>query len=226
VRHAAFDLDGTLIDSRADLVAAVNHVLGSFELPAIDPATLAGYVGHGARALLERVLGRAAPARLDEGVARFLAYYAEHLLDETRPYPGIEDLLDGLGERGVALSVLTNKPETLSRAILDGLRLSDRFVALIGGDTLPTRKPDPTGLLQLCRSADAQPAESLLVGDSPVDLETARAAGVAFCGVAWGLQPAVLEAARPAWTAHAAGDVLAGLTSVACRRLDSTEVTG
>jgi phosphoglycolate phosphatase len=176
--------------------------------------------------LLERALGPAAPAQLDEGVARFLEYYGEHLLDETRPYPGIETLLDGLGERGVTLSVLTNKPERLSRAILHGLGLADRFVSLVGGDTLPTRKPDPTGLLQLCRTARASPGESLMVGDSPVDLETARAAGVAFCGVAWGLQPAVLEAARPAWIAHAAGDVLAGLTSVAGPRLDSSDVSG
>jgi phosphoglycolate phosphatase len=221
VRHAAFDLDGTLIDSRADLVASVNHVLAAFGRPAVDSPTLAGYVGHGARALLERALGPVEPWRIDEGMRRFLRYYGEHLLDETRPYPGVEALLDGLDECGVVLTVLTNKPEALSRAILDGLGLGHRFVALIGGDTLPTRKPDPTGLRQLCAAAGARPAESLLVGDSPVDLDTARAAGVAFCGVAWGLQPDVLAAARPEWMVRDAGELLAGLGPVVGRRLDS-----
>jgi phosphoglycolate phosphatase len=226
VRHAAFDLDGTLIDSGADLVAAVNHVLGSFGRAPIDPPTLAQYVGHGARALVERVLGPAEAAQVDEGVARFMRYYGAHLLEETRAYPGIEALLDGLAERGVVLTVLTNKPEALSRAILAGLRLADRFVALVGGDTLPTRKPDPTGLLQLCRTAGAAPDQSLMVGDSPVDLETARAAGAPFCGVAWGLQPAVLVAAGPAWMVRGPGEVLAGLAAIPGRRLDSTEASG
>jgi phosphoglycolate phosphatase len=221
VRHAAFDLDGTLIDSRADLVESVNHVLASFDRPTIDPPTLAGYVGHGARALLERALGPMEPGQIDEGVRRFMRYYGEHLLDETRAYPGVEALLDGLDECGVVLTVLTNKPEALSRTILDGLGLGDRFVALVGGDTLPTRKPDPLGLQWLCNAAGALPAESLLVGDSPVDLDTARAAGAAFCGVAWGLQPDVLAAARPGWMVRDAGELLTGLGPLAGRRLDS-----
>jgi phosphoglycolate phosphatase len=195
--HVAFDLDGTLIDSRADLVAAVNHVLRSLGLAELPPPTLYRYVGEGARVLVERALGAEHQDRREAGVERFMAYYAEHLLDATRPYPGVERTLEDLAGRGVALSVLTNKPEAMSRAILQGLGLASRFVGILGGDSLPVRKPDPAGLEWL-RARTATPRERvLLVGDSEIDLRTARAGGVAFCGVAWGLVPEALRAASP-----------------------------
>ncbi len=195
--HVAFDLDGTLIDSRADLAAAVNHVLRGLGLPELAPTTLYRYVGEGARVLVERALGPERQDRLEAGVAAFMTYYEAHLLDATRPYPGVEAALAALAERAVALSVLTNKPEHMSRAILDGLGLTGRFVAIVGGDSLPVRKPDPGGLERL-RALTGTPRERmLLVGDSEIDVRTARAGGVSFCGVAWGLVPDTLEAARP-----------------------------
>jgi phosphoglycolate phosphatase len=124
-------------------------------------------------------------------------YYGAHLLDMTVPYPGMVELLDALAARGVALSVLTNKPIGLTRRILDGLALTPRFVGVIGGDSLPVRKPDPAGLDAL-RGLTGTPREAtLLVGDSGIDVATARAGGVAFCGVAWGLSPDALLAAAP-----------------------------
>jgi len=195
--HVAFDLDGTLIDSRADLLGAVNHVLRTFALPEIDPVTLYGYVGDGARTLVARALGAERRELVEPALAEFMRYYGAHLLDATRPYAGIEPTLDALAARGVALSVLTNKPEGLSRTILAGLGLLPRFVGVVGGDSLPARKPDPSGMDHL-RSLTGTPAgRALLVGDSAIDFHTARAAGVAFCGVAWGLSPEGLRAAAP-----------------------------
>ena len=195
--HVAFDLDGTLVDSRADLTAAVNHVLRGLALAELPPATLYRYVGDGVRVLVERALGPEHQDRLEAGVEAFMAYYAAHLLDATRPYPGVEEALAALAAREVACSVLTNKPEAMSRAILSGLGLAARFVAIVGGDSLPVRKPDPAGLERLRALTTTVRERMLLVGDSDIDLRTARAGGVAFCGVAWGLAPEALEAARP-----------------------------
>jgi phosphoglycolate phosphatase len=195
--HVAFDLDGTLVDSRADLAAAVNHVLRELGRPEIDPVTVYGYVGDGARVLVQRALGDVSAAEVDAGVAAFMEYYGAHLLDATRPYPGMREVLDALMALGVRCSVLTNKPACLSTAIVDGLGLAAHFVAVVGGDSLPTRKPDPAGLEHLRRLTGTVPSRMLLVGDSSVDVQTAEAAGVAFCGVAWGLVPENLRAARP-----------------------------
>jgi len=195
--HVTFDLDGTLVDSRADLAGAVNHVLRTLGLAALEPPTLYRYVGEGARVLIERALGAGHQDLLEPGLETFMAYYRAHLLDATRPYPGIVEALAALAERGVALSVLTNKPSAMSRAILEGLGLAGRFVEILGGDSLPVRKPDPAGLEHL-RARTGTPRERmLLVGDSAIDLRTARAGGVAFCGVAWGLVPDALRAAHP-----------------------------
>jgi phosphoglycolate phosphatase len=199
--HVVFDLDGTLVDSEADLAAATNHVLGAFGLPEVDVATLGTYVGDGARTLVARALGPAHAARLDEGVECFLAYYRRHLLDATRPYPGVEALLAALHARAVRLSIVTNKAEALSRSILEGLGLMRWIGALVGGDTLPTRKPDPAGLRRVLAGAGTAPQRALMVGDSSIDRDTAHAAAVAFCGVTWGFAPALIVDA-------AAGDLL------------------
>jgi phosphoglycolate phosphatase len=184
--HIVFDLDGTLIDSRADLAQAVNHVLHTFRLPALSLDTVTGYIGEGARMLVRRALGPAREDRLDDGLKIFMDYYAVHLLDHTQLYPGIAAMLRELAQRGVVVSVLSNKPEAMSRAILDGLGVLSVFRAVLGGDSLPERKPEPAGVEHL-RSLTGTPLEKVLVvGDSLIDLRTARAAGVDFCGVAWG----------------------------------------
>ncbi|MFN8543289.1 MAG: HAD-IA family hydrolase [Candidatus Binatia bacterium] len=206
--HVAFDLDGTLADTRADLVAAVNHVLEDVGRAPIAPDVLYRYVGDGARALVERALGPAGAGLVTAAIARFMDYYGAHLLDATRLYPGLEEALAELAGRGVALSVLTNKPEAMSRTILEGLGVARHFVAVLGGDSLPTRKPDPAGL-ELLRQRTGTPRErTLLVGDSRVDVETARAARVSFCGVAWGIVPDQLREANPERVVASAAELL------------------
>jgi phosphoglycolate phosphatase len=193
-----FDLDGTLIDSRADLTAAVNHVLRGFAVPELPIEVVTGYVGEGARLLVQRALGVSNSALFDEGLRQFLAYYGAHLLDHTHPYPGVREMLVALAARGATLSVLSNKPQAMSRAILDGLGLSSHFVAVLGGDSLPARKPDPAGVEYLCALTGTPADRVLVVGDSLVDLRTAAAAAVDFCGVTWGFAPEALRAAAPA----------------------------
>jgi phosphoglycolate phosphatase len=197
-RHVAFDLDGTLADTRADIVASANAVLEQLGRPPRPEAEVASFVGEGARRLIERVLGDADPAIVEDGFRRFLVHYGRHLLDTTRLYPGVADALAAIAAQGAVLTVCTNKPEAMSRTILEGLGIAALFRDVVGGDTLPTRKPDPAGLLLLCERAGVAPADTLLVGDSGIDLRAARAAGVGFCGVAWGLTPESMWAEGPA----------------------------
>jgi len=203
--HVVFDLDGTLIDSRLDLAAAVNHVRRGLGMSELSVENVCEYVGEGARVLVQRSLGIADSARIEPALQTFLEYYGEHLLDHTRPYAGVVDVLDALARAGVTLSVLTNKPEDKSRAILEGLGLLDRFIAVVGGDSVPSRKPDPAGIECLRARTATPPERLLLVGDSDVDMRTAAAAGVAFCGVAWGFKPEKLRSsAPPLWIAKPA----------------------
>jgi phosphoglycolate phosphatase len=192
-----FDLDGTLLDTRLDLVRSTNHVRAKFGLAPLGVSEIERLVGRGARILVERALGTERADVHDEGVRLFLEHYTEHCLDQTRPYPGMLDLLDALGALGARAAVVTNKPEALSRKILSGLDLLRHLVALVGGDTFPERKPHPRGVESVLARCEADRSRSLLVGDSPVDLATARAAGIAFCGVLWGFDPAGLCAEAP-----------------------------
>jgi phosphoglycolate phosphatase len=175
------DLDGTLVDSVDDLHASVNHALATLGLPARSREEIRSFVGEGARVLVARAV---APRDelVEPALAAWRAHYAEHCLDRTRPYPGIPALLAGTRR---TLAVLTNKPGAVSRKILDGLGLLSRFAAVIGGDEAP-RKPDPTGLRELMVRLGASPGETVLVGDSRHDVETARAAGVQVVAVTWG----------------------------------------
>jgi phosphoglycolate phosphatase len=178
---AIFDLDGTLVDSLDDLHASVNHALQAVGLPLRTRQEVHGYVGEGARILLERALGPEVHL-LEPALAAWRAHYEVHCLDRTRPYPGIEPLLAGAGR---VLAVHTNKPGAMARKILAGLGLLPRFAAVTGGDEAP-RKPDPTGVREIMARTGASPAETVFVGDSRVDVATARAAGVAFVAVTWG----------------------------------------
>ena len=181
-RLAVFDLDGTLVDSVDDLHVSVNHALAVVGLPPRTREEVRGFVGEGARVLLERAVGPRAEL-VEPALAAWRAHYAEHCLDRTVAYPGIPALLAGAGR---VLAVHTNKPGAMARKILAGLGLLPRFAAVLGGDEAP-RKPDPAGLLALMARAGATPAETVFVGDSRHDVETARAAGVAMVAVTWGL---------------------------------------
>lgn len=181
-RLAIFDLDGTLVDSLDDLHASVNHALRSLGLPLRTREEVHGYIGEGARVLLERAIAPHAHL-LEPALAAWRPHYEEHCLDRTRPYPGIPAALAGAGR---VLAVQTNKPGAMARKILAGLDLLPRFAAVVGGDEAP-RKPDPAGALELMARLGAAPAETLFIGDSRVDVATARAAGVPVIAVTWGL---------------------------------------
>jgi len=213
------DLDGTLLDTRLDLVRATNHVRSSFGLASLGVGEVERLVGQGARMLVERALGADRAAVHDEGMRQFLEYYGEHCLDETEPYPGMVDLLDALPPLGVRVAIVTNKPEALTRKILAGLGLLQRMIAVVGGDTFPERKPHPRGVesvLSLCR---ADRSRVLLVGDSPVDAATAQAAGIAFCGVLWGFDPERLRVAAPGLLVQRASELLAVIDGEPTRAL-------
>jgi phosphoglycolate phosphatase len=181
-----FDLDGTLIDSRRDLADSANLLVGECGGRRLDEAAIVGMVGEGVQVLVERALAAAGVAVVPPGaVARFSEIYGARLLRETRPYPGVPEMLDRAA-RVAPLAVLTNKPRAASRAILEGLGLGRFFRDIYGGDGPCPRKPDARGLWQLIENAGASRSASLLVGDSPIDVETGRAAGVPVCLARYG----------------------------------------
>jgi phosphoglycolate phosphatase len=182
-----FDLDGTLVDSRQDLAFAVNRTLAELGARPLPEPEVTGMVGEGARLLVDRALASAGvpPGEAPRALERFLEVYDEHLLDHTRAYDGIGGLLERV--HGLArLAVLTNKPTRASRRVLAGLGIESYFTRVIGGDNEFGRKPDPRALLHLVETAEADRRQTLLVGDSRIDLETARNAAVPCCLVRWG----------------------------------------
>jgi phosphoglycolate phosphatase len=183
----AFDLDGTLAYTAPDLAAALNRTLRALGRPPVPPGSVRHLVGHGARALLRRGLaasGEAPEALVERGYAIFLEHYGAHICDETTAFPGIHDALESLASAGAALAICTNKPEALTLRLVEALGLGNRFAAMVGGDTLPARKPDPAPLLEAIARAGG--GRAVLVGDSIVDADTARAAGVPFVAVSFG----------------------------------------
>ena len=181
-----FDLDGTLVDSHRDIAGAANALVEERGGQPLFEAAVVGMVGEGAALLVRRALAAAgldpdAPTALD----RFLEIYAGRLLDHTVLYPGTADMLGQVGALA-PLAVLTNKPQRHTDAILEGLGLRHHFGRVIGGDTAFGRKPDPAGLLHLAADAGVAPGETMMIGDSRVDLLTARAAGTRICLARYG----------------------------------------
>lgn len=193
-----FDLDGTLIDSRLDLVHSVNATLRHMKRPELPDDVIASYVGDGAPALIQRALGNeAADEKLvRSGLEYFLAHYREHKLDHTHVYQGITEALGTLQNshngRPRKMAVLTNKPVNLSRAIVDALGLGKFFGRVYGGNSFATKKPDPEGAQTILREMGAGPQQTLIVGDSGVDVLTGRNAGMWTCGVTYGFAPHTL----------------------------------
>jgi len=194
-----FDLDGTLIDSRLDLAHAVNATRSHMRMEPIEHERVYSYVGNGAPVLIRRALGdRATEAQVQEALEYFLEYYREHYLDYTTLYPGVRESLQRLLAAGKRMAVLTNKPVRISRAIVDGLGIHSHFFQVYGGNSFEFKKPHPVGVEALMREAGVSREATLMVGDSGVDVETARNAGIACCGVTYGFQPETLADPAPA----------------------------
>lgn len=182
MRAAIFDLDGTLADTAADLVAAANAVAAAQGWPALDPQAERAVAGRGSRALLRRAMARAGMAEdlalVEALVPAFLDDYAGRIADRSRLYPGAVACLDSLAADGWRLGVCTNKPVGLARTLLTALGVADRFAAVLGADSLPVRKPDPRHLFETLARVGGRPERAVLIGDTATDRETARRAGV------------------------------------------------
>ena len=185
VRALIFDLDGTLIDSQRDLILSVNAMLREMGREELHEDTISGYIGHGAPQLVRRALGgNAGDQECEQALQFFLAHYNEHKLDNTRAYPGVAEALEHLS--AYPMAVLTNKPARVSVRILEGLGLAKYFRAVYGGNSFETKKPDPLGANTILREFAASPNEAILIGDSEVDVQTARKAGTLAAAVNYG----------------------------------------
>jgi phosphoglycolate phosphatase len=201
IKLLIFDLDGTLIDSRLDLVHSVNAMLRHFGRPELPGDLVASYVGDGAPMLVQRALGDPKDhGFLKEALEYFLTYYRAHKLDYTHVYDGIKEALAAIqGANGVPrkMAVLSNKPVHPSRAIVEALGLGEFFIHVYGGNSFPTKKPDPHGAQTLLRETRTRPEEAVMVGDSSIDVITGRNAGLWTCGVTYGFAPHTLCEAPP-----------------------------
>ena len=183
-RLIVYDLDGTLVDTLGDIAAAANHLLrqvGSPELPARE---IRRYIGRGVHELVRGCLKSDDPVRLEQGVTIYRAYYAAHLVDQSRLYPGALAVLTHFNARRQA--VITNKPNPFSRDILRAVGVEGLFCAIVGGDSEYPKKPHPASIRALMETWGVSPAETLFIGDSPIDIETGRNAGVLTVGVTHG----------------------------------------
>jgi phosphoglycolate phosphatase len=193
-----FDLDGTLIDSKQDLVQAVNAARRRMHLAPLDDETVASYVGNGAPVLIRRAMGpEATEEQCREALDYFYEFYRDHMLDHTRLYPGVREALDELQAADTAMAVLTNKPVRFSKGIIEGLGVAGHFFQVYGGNSFEQKKPHPVGIEALMAEAGIPAAETVMIGDSAVDIQTARNAGIRAVGVTWGLQPESLEQVPP-----------------------------
>jgi phosphoglycolate phosphatase len=185
VRALIFDLDGTLVDSKLDLALAVNAALEEMGRSPLPHEQILGYIGQGAPSLIARALGHGtSEEECRRGLEFFIEYYSVHKLDNTVPYPGVRETLDALS--GMPMAVLSNKPVGASRSILQGLGLADHFRIIYGGNSFERKKPDPMGIEIILREFGAAPSQVMVVGDSEIDVQTARNAGAWICGVTYG----------------------------------------
>ena len=198
VNFIIFDLDGTLVDSKLDLAQSVNATRQHYGLPLLDNELVYSYVGNGAPMLIRKAMGpEYSEAEIQRALEYFLVHYRDHMLDNTVLYPAVKESLERLTAGGVRLSVLTNKPVRISCDILAGLGVGSHFFRVYGGNSFERKKPDPMGVHVLLAEAGVPKEEALMVGDSAVDVLTARNAEVAVCGVTYGFQPESLAAEIP-----------------------------
>jgi len=176
MRLIIYDLDGTLVDTLEDIAQAANYMLGELGSPPVAAQQIRRYVGRGVQELVTQCLRTADERRINRGIKIYRAYYAQHLLDYSRLYPGAREVLEHF--KGRKQAVVTNKPNPYSRDILIGLGVADYFVEIIGGESEYPKKPAPEALISLMEKNRARPMETLFVGDSPIDIEAGRRAGV------------------------------------------------
>ena len=200
-RTVVFDLDGTLVDTAPDLIAALNYVLAREGLPPVPLHSARNMIGAGARKLIERGLeveGRVmSVSDVDRLTRDFVDYYADHIADASRPFEGLEAALDDLGAQGYRFAVCTNKLEWLSKRLLDELGLSPRFAAICGADTFGVAKPDPVILQQTVARAGGHLGAAIMVGDAGPDVGVARRAGIPVIGVEFGYTDVPIAELKP-----------------------------
>jgi phosphoglycolate phosphatase len=176
----------------------MNATREHLDMAPLDPHLIYSFVGNGAAMLVRRALGPEADEELNrKALAFFLKYYRAHALENTRLYDGVQEVLDQLAAESHKLAVLTNKPVKISRDIVAALGLAQHFVQIYGGDSFPTKKPDPQGLLAILEETGTSTMDTWMVGDSEVDIQTAKNAGVRSCGVLWGFHPDKCAAENP-----------------------------
>ncbi|HZR57931.1 MAG TPA: HAD-IA family hydrolase [Terriglobales bacterium] len=200
LRLLIFDLDGTLIDSRLDLIHSINAMLKHLQRPELPGEAIASYVGDGAPMLVRRALGDPSDEKFfNQALQYFLDYYRAHKLDYTHVYTGIKESLAAIraANKNLQMAVLSNKPVNPSRAIVDALGLGEFFVNVYGGNSFETKKPDPFGAVQLLRETNVLPQETMMIGDSSIDMLTGRNAGLWTCGVTYGFAPHTLVEVTP-----------------------------
>jgi len=190
VKLVIFDLDGTLVDTSDDLTASLNFAITKLGIPPLSVSETVALVGEGLTRLLEKVLE---PQGLMEHHAQamedFLEHYSAHLTDKSRPYPGVKDTLNKLEKSGIAMAVLSNKREDLSRRLLDELGVGKYFSLIAGSNTVPEKKPSPEAVKFVLRKFKCEPFQALVVGDSSFDIEAGRNAGVRVVAATWGFRP-------------------------------------
>ncbi|MEE8423741.1 MAG: HAD-IA family hydrolase [Thermodesulfobacteriota bacterium] len=184
VEFMIFDLDGTLIDSKVDIANALNLIMEEFGYGPFSLKEVVSFIGGGVRNLIRKAMGTQRRELEDRAYDAFLEYYSNHLLDNTILYPSVKDLLKSLN--GKKKAVITNKPEDLSIRVLDGLNIRSHFSLVLGGDSLKLKKPFPEPLLKAMMEVNAESEKTIMIGDSPIDIEAGKRAGVATCGVTYG----------------------------------------
>ena len=200
LKAVLFDLDGTLIDSKKDIAAAANAARVHFGMSALPLETVTGYIGWGIEHLNRKALETEEPARLAEGLEVLKAYYREHCVDQTVVFPGVRKLLDFLKGRGIRMGLVSNKPHEFTLITLDKLGLAPYFKAVLGADATPHKKPHPEPLLTALSQMGAKPSEAVMIGDSPVDAQAARAAGMLVGLVSHGfVAKEYLNSSDPDW---------------------------
>ena len=199
-RLLIFDLDGTLVDTNLDLIPALNHAIAHEKVEPVSTDEVGHVVGRGARQMIEKAFelrSRETPANIDGLHERFLTHYEAHIADRSRPYPGVLQAMDRLASEGWTFAVCTNKLERLSRKLLAALGMTDRFAAIVGADSVPSRKPDPDHIRRTARAAGADVKRAVMVGDSINDIKAAKAVPMPVVAVDFGYTDVPVEELGP-----------------------------